>query len=263
MFKKSIPVLMYHHVSPVGSELNIIPELFEDQLKTILRRGWKTISGEEFLYSIQQKRIPQKHVLITFDDGFADNYIYAYPILKKYGMKAMLFVTTSMIEDVDMPRSDFIPRSHKEAWKLATTGKCAEVMCTWKELKEMHDSMVFDIQSHGMTHNTPNLIKEKKYAELREDLYAGKKTLENRLSKKVFHLAWPKGIYNREGIDIAINMGFKALYTTERGVNTAQNLTRIKRLPVKNKGGKWLNSKLKIYSSPFLTSIYLPIRTGV
>ena len=263
MFKKSIPVLMYHHVSPVGSELNVTPEHFEDQIKLLRSRGWKTLSGEEFLYAIQQTRIPKKHVLLTFDDGFADNYVYAYPILKKYGMKAILFVTTSMIQDTDIPRANFVPHPHREAWHLATTGKYTEVMCTWNELKEMQDSMVFDIQSHGMTHNIPNLIGEKKYAELREDLYAGKKILENRLTKKVYHHAWPKGIYDSEGVDIAINIGFKVLYTTERGANTAQNLTRIKRLPVKNNGGKWLSSKLKIYSSPFLTSIYLSIRTGV
>ncbi len=263
MFKKSIPVLMYHHVSPVGRELNVTPENFEDQMRFLRNRGWKTLLADEFLYLIQQNKVPNKLVLLTFDDGFADNYVYAYPVLKKYGMKAILFVTTSMIQDADIPRTNFLARPHKEAWYLATSGKCAEVMCTWNELKEMQDNMIFDIQSHGMTHDTPIFIREKKYAELRENLYKGKKTLESRLSKKVFHHAWPKGVYDSEAIDVAMNVGFKVLYTTERGANTFKNLNKIKRLPVKNNGGKWLNNKIKVYSSTFFTSIYLSIRTGV
>jgi len=263
MFERSVPVLMYHHVSPSGRELNIFPDFFEEQLNLIQRKGWQTLSGDEFLNCFQQAKTPGKKVLITFDDGFADNYIYAYPLLKKYGMKALLFVTTSIIKDVDMPRTNYIPLPHREAWQMASTERCAEVMCTWRELKEMEESGTFDVQAHGMTHNTPSLIKDGKYDELKEDLLAGKKTLEEKLSKEIHHLAWPKGVYDKQGIELALNMGFRALYTTERGANTQDNLTQIRRLPVKNKGGKWLYRKLKIYSSSFLSRVYLSVRTGV
>jgi peptidoglycan/xylan/chitin deacetylase (PgdA/CDA1 family) len=262
MFERSIPVLMYHHVSPVGTELTITPELFEDQLRSLQVGGWKTLSGDEFLSSMQAKTLPRKSLLLTFDDGFADNYVYAYPLLKKYGMRAMLFVTASLIRDGIVSRGNFVPLPHRQAWQLAATERGAEVMCTWAELKEMEESSTFEMQAHGMTHETPALIKEKRYDELRENLYAGRKEMAQRLSKEVAHLAWPKGVYDNGAIDIALRMGFRAVYTTTRGANTPRSLSEIRRIPVKNCGGTWLLRKLWIYSSPLRGSIYLWLRTG-
>jgi len=262
MFKRSIPVLMYHHVSPVGTELTITPELFEDQLKSLQTQGWKTLSGDEFLSCMQSKTLPRKVLLLTFDDGFADNYVYAYPLLKKYGMRAMLFVTASLIQDSIVSRENFMPRTHREAWPLAATDRGPEVMCTWAELQEMEESRVFEMQAHGMTHETPAMVKDKRYEELEKDLSEGKKELEQKLSKEVAHLAWPKGIYDKRAMDIALRIGFRAVYTTLRGVNSPQGLSEIRRIPVKNRGGKWLRRKLWIYSSALLGSVYLRLRTG-
>jgi peptidoglycan/xylan/chitin deacetylase (PgdA/CDA1 family) len=260
----SIPVVMYHHVAPTDRELNVYPDVFENQLSTLAGKGWKTLDGEEFLYFLEhQEEKPKKCVLLTFDDGFADNYVYAYPILKKFNMKAMLFVATEFIEDRDIKRDSFVPLSHNDAWELAYTERRSEVMCTWKELEEMEASGIFDIQSHGLSHKTPDYFKEKKYTELRDDLTAGKKILEKRLSKRVLHFAWPRGHYDSEGIKIASELGYKALYTTERGANTINNLTLLKRLPVKCRDGKWLIGKLPIYSSVIFSKLYLSLRSGI
>ena len=264
MLYDSIPVLMYHHISTADRELNVYPDIFEDQLKVLSRKGWKTLSGKEFLFFLEnRKERPKKCVLMTFDDGFADNYVYAYPILQKYNMKAMLFVSTNFIEDADIKRDSFVPLSHNPAWELAFTERRSEVMCTWKELEEMDKSGFFDIQSHGLSHNTPDYMQRGEYKELADDLSGGKAVLENRLSKEVLHFAWPKGHYDNEGIKIAEELGYKALYTTERGANTTNNLSMINRLPIKCKKGKWLNGKLPIYSSTLLSKLYLAVRTGI
>jgi peptidoglycan/xylan/chitin deacetylase (PgdA/CDA1 family) len=257
--RNSIPVVMYHHISPASCGLTVSPGLFEEHLRYLKKDGWKTLSGDEFLEIIQEEEIPTKCVVLTFDDGFADNYVYAYPILKKYAMKAILFVATSFIEDVEIKRDDFKPLFHKEAWKLALTERRHEVMCTWRELKEMQGNGVFDIQSHSHSHETPAYIKEKKYSELKDDLLMSKKRIEERLSKNVLHLGWPKGYYDEEGIRIATGLGFRAIYTTERGPNTAGDLKAIHRLPVK-KDGRWLVKRLNIYSSTFLSRLYLSLR---
>lgn len=264
MLYNSIPVLMYHHVAPKERELNVYPEVFEDQLRTLSVRGWKTLSGDEFLYFLRhQNEQPMKCCLLTFDDGFADNYVYAYPLLKKFRMRAMIFVATDFIEDRDVQRDPFVPLAHKAARELASTGRRAEVMCTWNELKEMEAEGVFDIQSHGMSHRTPNYFREKNYFGLREDLKGGKTALEKKLSKKILHFAWPKGSFDEEGIRIAKEIGYEALYTTERGSNTINNLNAINRLPVKNRKGVWLAGKLPIYSSVLLSRMYLTLRTGI
>ncbi len=263
MLYDCIPVVMYHHVSTADRELNVNPGIFEDQLRALSTRGWKTLSGEEFIFFIgNRKEKPRKCVLLTFDDGFADNYVYAYPILKKFHMKAMLFAAVDFVEDRDMKRDSFVSLSHNDAWRLAFTERRSEVMCTWKELQEMDNAGVFDVQSHGMSHRTPEYMKGRKYAELKKDLSGGKAALEERLLKKIFHFSWPQGHYDEEGIKIANEVGYKALYTTERGANTLSDLDIIKRLPVKGRNGKWLLGKLPIYSSALLSKVYLKLRTG-
>lgn len=264
MLYNSIPVIMHHHVSQSDRELNVNPGVFEDQLRVMSNRGWKTLSGDEFLYFAKNRNeAPKKCVLLTFDDGFADNYVFAYPLLKKYGMKAMLFVSTDLVAEGEVNRDGFKSLSHNDAWALAFTERRGEVMCTWSELVEMEKSGVIDIQSHGVSHKTPDMIEGKKYEELRHDLSEGRAVLEQKLSKEILHFAWPRGGYDIEGIKIAEEVGYKALYTTERGTNTADSLLEIKRLPVKSRNGKWLCGKLPIYSSVFMSRLYLALRTGI
>ncbi|MBI4847603.1 MAG: polysaccharide deacetylase family protein [Nitrospirae bacterium] len=263
MLHDSIPVTMYHHIAPTDRELNVFPEIFEDQLRVLSSKGWKTLSADEFLHFLQDpKDKPEKCILLSLDDGFADNYVYAYPLLKKFNMKATIFIATDFIRDADVDRSSFVPLSHNPAWALAPTERSPEVMCTWKELHEMEDSGLVDIQSHGMTHKTWQYMKEKRYAELKEDLEGGKALLEKRFSKTINHLCWPRGHYDEEGIRIACDAGYKALYTTERGCNTVKNLKEVSRLPVRNNKGGWLLKNARIYSSVLLTKLYLAIRTG-
>lgn len=222
------------------------------------------MSGDEFLYLIENgTEKPKKCVLLTFDDGFADNYVFAYPLLKKFAMKAMMFVATDFIAEGSITRDPFVSLSHNEAWELAYSDRRSEVMCTWQELEEMESSGVFDIQCHGTTHNTPELMSKKKYREVKDDLIGGKSILETRLSKTASHFAWPRGHYDAEGVRIAMEAGFRALYTTDRGANTKENLHAVNRLPVKCKEGSWLSGKLPIYSSVFLSKLYLSLRTGI
>ncbi len=253
---------MYHHIAPTDKSINVYPELFEDQLRVMSAKGWKTISGEEFLYFMHNRNDkPKKCVLITFDDGFADNYVFAYPLLKKFGMKAMLFIASDLIDDSDVSRSSFTALTHNEAWRIANTDERSTVMCTWKELQEMEEEGVFDIQSHGSSHTTPDLIKDANYTALRKDLSEGRAVLEKRFSKKIEHFAWPRGVHDEKAREIAVEVGYQALYTTDRGANTTENLEWINRLPVKCRKGKWLGGKLPIYSSSLLTKLYLGIRT--
>ena len=80
---KSLPVIVYHHVNNLGED--ITEEQFEAQMRYFAEVGYRTVFLKEW---IRHKIIPDgKMVAITFDDGYLDNWIYAYPILKKYGLK--------------------------------------------------------------------------------------------------------------------------------------------------------------------------------
>lgn len=251
---------MYHHVMPDHKELSVTPQIFEEQISVIKKNGWKTLLVDEFLYLMNHHETSRKKcVLLTFDDGFVDNYLYAYPILRKYKMNAVLFVATDFITDLDIKRDNFKPMSHKQMWRLAFTERKHEVMCTWKELREMQQEGVFDIQSHGHTHKIPEFIKEGNYKRLKEDLKLSKDLLKKYLNKEVQHFAWPSGLYTDRAVAIAKELNFKALYTTQRGANT-EDLFHLKRISVKCKGSTWLQSKLIIYSSSLLSKIYSKIR---
>ncbi len=259
MLNDSIPVVMYHHVMPGDRELNVTPELFEEQMAELKRKGWKTLSADEFLYLMENtKEKRKKCVLLTFDDGFYDNYLYAYPVLKKYKLRGVIFVITDFVRN-EIKREKFVPCPHKEMWSLIFAHGRNDYLCTWKELREMSEERVFDIESHGSTHDIPYYIKQRDYAQIREDLRKSKELIHRYLSKETYHLCWPKGAYDEKALEIAVREGFRVLYTTERGVNT-ENLNCIKRLPVKCRGADWLLPKLKIYSSSLLSSIYLKIR---
>ena len=105
-----IPILLYHDfVTTVPDSdpdnFNYIntPESFEENIKVLLENGYTFISMEELNEAINKKiELPEKPILINMDDGYYSNYEYIYPILKKYNVKASIFVVTDKIgKEVD------------------------------------------------------------------------------------------------------------------------------------------------------------------
>jgi len=251
----SIPVLMYHHILPKESFITSSCENFEKQMKYLADNGWKTLTSEEFyLYKQKQLKLPKKSVLITFDDGWRDNFLYAYPILKKYNLKATLFIVTQWIEKASNEQEKaYVDTEHNECKKLVPNDPRA-VMCNWDELKQMGD--VFDIHCHTHTHRDDYFGK----LSLAEDIHLSKRSLEENLGFKDHYLCWPRGVYDEESIKVALNQKFDILFTTKRGINLADNdLLEIKRVSVK-KDDKWLKKTLLIFSNPILGYIYSKIK---
>jgi len=88
--KNSVTVLMYHHILPKDGFIASSVDNFDKQMKFLSDNNYKTLSSEEFfLFKKGELKLPKKSVFITFDDGWRDNFIYAYPILKKYNLKAI------------------------------------------------------------------------------------------------------------------------------------------------------------------------------
>ena len=103
-----IPIYCYHHIVPssiykeilpINKSLYIIIDKFEKQLQILQNNNIKTLSTNEFIDIIKNKKPCTNSVLITFDDGNEDQYTYAYPLLKKYNMKAVFFLITSRINN--------------------------------------------------------------------------------------------------------------------------------------------------------------------
>ncbi|WP_375724275.1 polysaccharide deacetylase family protein [Arcobacter sp. KX21116] len=247
----SVPVLMYHHILSQDSFIASSVKNFDAQMKYLNENGWKSLTSNEFyLYKQGKLKVPKKSLLITFDDGWRDNFIYAYPILKKYNLKATLFVVTQWIEkssnDIE---SEYIEKKHNECKKLVQINPRA-VLCTWSELKSMKD--VFDIHSHTHTHYDEYFGK----TSLKEEMTKSQELIRTQLGFEDTQLCWPRGKYSHKSIEIAVNAKFDIMYTTKRGINLPDNnLLEIKRIAVK-KDDKWLKKNLFIYSNKFIGKIY-------
>ncbi len=165
MAQDSVPVLLYHHINYANDVLSISPELFEAQLKYLKEEGFESISKEALAEYMQTgKKSFKKGVVITFDDGYLDTWVYAYPLLKKYGFKAILFLVTWTVEEdefVGFNLDDYyagkITREKLpscEATMVEDGGviRKQERRLCWMEVRQMEESGVIDVQPHSKFH---------------------------------------------------------------------------------------------------------------
>lgn len=165
-------VTYYHSVAPAPFEgwplrfLTMGSDRFEQEMKLIVERKWKSVFMDEW-WSIRNRAAPSSgnEIAITFDDGLLDNWVYAYPIVLKYGLKMTLFVCPELVEATDRVRpnlEDVWSGKHK-AEDLVGLGQLS-----WGELRAMQRSGHVDVQSHTMTH-TKHIVS----GELRGVYYGG------------------------------------------------------------------------------------------
>ncbi len=165
MAATSVPVLLYHRINYDNDVLSIPPELFEAHLKYLKEEGYVSIDKQELAEFMKTgKKSFDKAILITFDDGYLDTWVYAYPLLKKYGFKAILFVVTWNVEEdefVGLNLDDYysgrIPKerlpdcSGQIVIEDGAKKRKFPRLC-WMELRQMEQSGVFDIQPHSKFH---------------------------------------------------------------------------------------------------------------
>ncbi len=146
---KGIPVFLYHQVNHLS---NITPELFEEHLKILKNKKMNTITMSEYM----RKETPKNSVLLTFDDGYYDNYKEVFPLLKKYNMKATIFLNTLYIGEKRWGETEIEKngtanyKAMKKYMKL-NDGTTEQYM-TWSEIKEMYESGLVDFQAHSHKH---------------------------------------------------------------------------------------------------------------
>lgn len=158
MEKKSykVPVLMYHSIGRdnpywIWNHLTTPVKIFEEQMNCLRKEGFNAISLQELYdYMMYNNSLPLNPIVLTFDDGYIDNWVYAYPLMKKYGMKGTIFINPSFVN----PTEEYRPNL-EDVW----IGKCREEdliskgFLSWGEMRGMEESGVVDIQSHSMTHD--------------------------------------------------------------------------------------------------------------
>lgn len=363
---KSLPVLMHHYISRYPNSIAVTPELFEDQCRSMAEQGWRGVSlaeAEDFM--LGRGSLPAKSCLITFDDGYLDNYVNAWPILKKYGHQGVIFAVAERIE-----RSGPLRPTLDDLW----SGRLAQSelpdvdrpmrkgpggleyrrdrFFNWAEARHMEESGVIAIAAHSLRHESimdgpayekvlepaeekrtfihtsppscwgmpffkrkpelsgqaflpaPELVEAvrklvpqddeaaldffkdsgKREAlaallsgfagrgtgrlesekEMRERIYAlmrkNQEILTNELGHPVKSFCWPWGIGSVTALQTGMIAGFQVFFSCDYGPNKPGSQYNVRRFKVKNKPGKWLLGRLRIYGSPLLGALYARMR---
>ncbi|MBR5155482.1 MAG: polysaccharide deacetylase family protein [Clostridia bacterium] len=217
--KVEVPILMYHSIlrsTNTHGNYIISESAFEADLKFLKDNGYTTIVMKDLIdYVYNDKALPKKPVVLTFDDGYFNNFSYAFPLLKKYNSKAVLSII-GYYTDLYTKTPDENPSySH----------------VTWNDVKKMMDSGLVEMQNHSHNLHTTdkgrNGAKKKqgesqaKYRELlMSDLGKLQEDFKTNTGYTPSTFTYPFGSVSNASFDIIKDMGFKASLSCESGMNT-------------------------------------------
>ena len=218
-----VPILMYHHLSEdvTNSEM-VSPEQFEAQIRALAEAGYTGISFDELqAYVLRGEPLPEKPVVITFDDGYRSNYTLAYPILQKYGMKATIFAIGVSFGKDHYKDTDYTITPHfgaAEAAEMTASGLISIQSHTY----DMHQWPPYETGS-AVRENILQLSSESEEAyvqALTEDFTRSRALLEDATGQPVDVLAYPAGQYSTLAQVTLQSLGVHVTLSTNPGVNT-------------------------------------------
>lgn len=208
--KGGMPTLMYHKIGDPtpGSKLAklwVTAADFRKQLQYLKDEGYTSIDFRDWRDAEKGlKPLPEKPVLITFDDGYMNNYELAYPLLKEFGMKGCIFLVYETMEK-------------HNGWHNPATEPWLK-MLTWRQIREMQDSGVIEFGSHTMKHrNLAELPQDEVVWELTES----KKRLEDTLGREMVGFAYPygSGAYKEPVRRAALEAGYRFDFSVKQGIS--------------------------------------------
>lgn len=270
MSARALPVLMYHHVTPNAGLVTVSPDTFRQQMAWLAHHGYRSVSCRDLERFLAGKALRDKSVLITFDDGYLDNYVHAHPVLQEFGLHGVIFLITGRIGSESQPRRHAgmggeLPAcpNHRDAHALIDADRTDEVMLRWSEVAAMQAAGTFEFHSHTHSHTRwDKAIADPaaRRAALADDLAASRATLAQHTGDSP-HLCWPQGYYDDDYQQVARAAGFRYLYTVRKGINTiATPPGEIGRVVIKDRVGNWFGSRMFLYRQPLLGGWYLRLR---
>lgn len=198
---QTVPILSYHNFSldRSTSRMTVTKAAFEEQMKLLRDKGYRVITMDQLFDFLDfRAQIPKKSVVITIDDGWRSAYDIAFPILRKYGYPATLFVYTDLIVG-------------------------SEKTLSWDLIQEMANNGM-DIQGHTKTHRNLTLMdKKESFAEyfeaIAKELSASAGVIKAKVGKEIKYLSYPNGETNHLVIELAKKYGYRGAFTVRREGN--------------------------------------------
>ena len=211
-----LPILMYHEVKyQTPGKDSVLPEELEQDLRFLAEEGYTTVLMEDVIrYVYSGYALPEKPILLTFDDGYANNYQFLFPLLKRYRAKAVVSIIGKSADEFSRLPEDGGPYVH----------------AAWKQLLEMRDSGLVELQHHsydlhrndrsGFGCARYNGEDETEYElRIRKDSDRLQEEFYRLTGKAASVFAYPYGIYDTVLEGIMEELGFAATLTCDFGMN--------------------------------------------
>lgn len=202
-----IPILMYHSIcnDDPNNSLMIPTEMFAEQMEWLRENDFTAMSMDEVIEAMNTGKVPKRPVLITFDDGYADNYINAFPELKNNNLKGTFFIISDTITE-------------EGGYYMSTS-----------MLKEMKEAGM-EIENHTANHlELNNLSRE----DAIDSIKRGQEFLRSVIGSNGNYLCYQVGRYSDETIEIQKELGIKAALTTQGGISSiADGKYELKRIRI-------------------------------
>lgn len=265
----SIPILMYHHVSPSPGLVTVSPQNFEAQMAWLAHAGWHTLGTRELEDFLAGKPVPEKSVMITFDDGYLDNWVYAFPLLRRYGLHAVVFLVTAWIGEgaarphLDSGQTPPPTPDHGACKQAIASGHADAVMLRWSEVQAMQESGTIEFHSHSHTHVRWDRLYTgpERLQALAQDLETSRAMIATRLGYESRHLCWPWGHTEAGYAEVASQLGFDIRYGVQRGVltPTIEREGNLPRLAARDRGPAWIARQCRLGTHPWLARLYFHV----
>lgn len=216
--KIQVPIIMYHSVlkdSKKSGKFVITPIAFEDDLKYIKENKFTPIFLSDLInYIYKGTKLPEKPIILTFDDGYYNNYTYVYPLLKKYNMKAVISIVGTY--------TDLYTQNEDKTTEYAHLN--------WDTINEMMDSGLVEFQNHSYNLHTTDKGRNGSKKKISEDITDYEKMLSYDLmllqTEFLEHTGYtpevytyPFGAVSEASFDIIKKLGFKASLSCENKTN--------------------------------------------
>lgn len=207
-----IPILLYHSIDneavPQFKKWTVSPHTFDQHLRYLSEAGYQPLTVTEFASHLTNQttsQLPEKPVVITFDDGFADFYTNALPILQRYKMVATLYIVTQYIGGTS-------------EW-LQDMGEGNRPMLNWEQIMEIHKAGI-ECAPHTHSHSLLDLLDRK---EAFNEIAESKSLLENHLGIAMQSFAYPGGIYDKAVRQMVIQQGFTSSCAVKRNMSSLKD----------------------------------------
>lgn len=212
-----VPIIMYHSIlkdSKRQGKYVISPDTFESDLKYLTEQGYTTIVMQDLIDYVHGGTLPEKPIMLTFDDGYSNNYLYAYPLLQKYGCKMVLSPIVRNVEE-STESQDTNPNY---------------AQCSWEQLKEMSDSGLVELQNHSYNMHTNTRGRngtqknkgesDEAYKQVfTEDVRRAQEAFQQNIGKQPTTFTYPFGAISNVSVIYLKEMGFQATLTCENKMN--------------------------------------------